>query len=264
MHRSDSTMWDSNDLAAFSLPRYYYGQRLDVRHFEAEQNYVRGKLWMLNQLVHGYGVICGLDVQLGDDRKSVVVMPGVALNKQGREIVVPSRSQKRAIPPIAKQQPPPEQTDQGQQPKPNECRDDECVQILVCFHTCDTDPEPVMSGGCDTAEKCVPGSVREGYKIVVREGKAPPVRFDCTVPDLLIGNRINYPALARWISQPCPCVGNDPCIPLANVRRPQPDGLLEATDIDITIRPVVYTLDLLFQLILALTGETQNRRSGKY
>ena len=263
MHHSDTNSWQSKELTTFSLPRYYYGKRLDVRHFEAEQNYVRGKLWMLNQLVHGYGVVCGLDVQLGDDRKSVVVMPGVALNKQGKEIVVPCRSEKVGIPLVARQQQEPEHSDQ-QQAKPSECHDDECVQILVCFHACDSDPEPIMAGGCDTTEKCVPGSVRERYKIVVREGKAPPIRFDCAVPDLLIGNRLNYPALARWISQPCPCIDNDPCIPLANVRRPQPDGQLEATDVDITIRPVVYTLDLLFQLILALTGETHNRRSGKY
>src|SRR5262245_1164242 len=83
-------------VTSFSRPRYFYGQLLDVRHFESEQEYFKRKLWMLNRMVSGCGVVCGLDVEPGDDHHSVVVTAGLALDKCGREIVVPHRS--KAIP----------------------------------------------------------------------------------------------------------------------------------------------------------------------
>jgi hypothetical protein len=246
--------------------RYFYGQRLDVRHFESEQNYVRGKLWMLNRLVHGFGVVCGLDVTLGDDRKSVVVQPGLALDKAGREIVVPCPTARLAIPAAEPEPAPPPGTAPPSTDVPKECCDDHnWVTVCVCFHACESDPEPVLAGSCDTTQKCAPGAIRERYKVIVKPGKVPPIRVDGSIPDLLLGNRINYPALARWVSKPCPCVPDDTCIPLANVHRLPAAGTIETTDIDITIRPVVYGNDLLYEMILALTGaDPQNRRSGKY
>jgi hypothetical protein len=244
--------------------RYFYGQRLDVRHFESEQTYVRGKLWMLNRLVHGFGVVCGLDVTLGDDHKSVVVQPGLALDKAGREIVVPAPSAKQPIPAVETEPEKPAGT-----PPPSTdkdcCDEGNYVTVYVCFHACESDPEPVLAGGCDSTQKCAPGAIRERYKIVVRPGKAPAIRVDCSIPDLLLGSRINYPAIARWVSEPCPCLPDETCIPLANVHRLPASGTIETTDIDITIRPVVYGNDLLYEMILALLGgDPQARRSGKY
>ena len=65
------------------------------------------------------------------------------------------------------------------------------------------------------------------------------------------------------MSQPCE-EHRDPCITLANIRRPVGDGTVTAAGIDISVRPIVYGLDLLWQLILSLSHETQNRRTGKH
>ena len=100
MQSTDTAAGGCADLKGFMQTRFFYGQRLDVRHFESEQNYVKGKLWLLNRLVHGYGVVCGLDVQMADDHQSVVIQPGIALDKAGREIVVPCPTSKYAIPPL--------------------------------------------------------------------------------------------------------------------------------------------------------------------
>src|SRR4029453_1272983 len=149
---------------SFSRPRYFYGQLLDVRHFESEQEYFKRKLWMLNRMVSGYGVVCGLDVQVGDDDHSVVVMPGLALDKFGREIVVPHRSKKVPI----ESRPPkdPEKTEKKEQYKDEggHC-DDDWVHLVICYQECRTDPEPVLSGGCDEGDRCSPGAVREGYDL---------------------------------------------------------------------------------------------------
>lgn len=248
-------------LRGFSRPRYFYGQLLDVRHFEAEQEYFKRKLWMLNRMVSGYGVVCGLDVQVGPDDHSVIVKPGLALDKAGREIVVPCDSQGIPVDSMPPAPPPSAKHHPGDGAAPH-CEDD-WVHLILCYHECKADPEPVLAaGGCDTAERCAPGSTREGYRLRTVEGKAPDISVDCDIPGLIKGNSINYRALANWVSAPCE-EHDDTCITLANIRKPAAGGTLELADIDISARPVVYSLDLLWQLVLALTHETQGRRSGK-
>ena len=68
---------------------YFYGKLLTVRDFETEQKYVNDKRRLINRLMHGSGVVSGLQVVSVDD-KSVSVEMGVALDALGREIVVAS------------------------------------------------------------------------------------------------------------------------------------------------------------------------------
>lgn len=240
-------------IKSFTRPRYFYGQLLDVRHFEAEQEYFKRKLWMLNKMISGYGVVCGLDVQVGGDDHSVIVKPGLALDKSGREIVVHSDSKKIPVEPLP--------ADDAKVREGADCKDG-WVHLVICYHECKTDPEPVLGGGCDVTEKCSPGSIREGYELQLLDGKAPDIAVDSDIPNLIKGNSVNYRALVEWVSASCPC-HSDSCITLANIRRPAEGGTVELSDIDISVRPVVYTLDLLWQLVLALSRETQSRRSGK-
>jgi hypothetical protein len=73
----------------FERNRYFYGKLLTVRDFESEQKYFNDKRRMMNRLLHGTGVITGLQVIAVDD-KSVSVEMGAAIDALGREIVVPS------------------------------------------------------------------------------------------------------------------------------------------------------------------------------
>jgi hypothetical protein len=254
---------DGIAVKSFSRPRYFYGQLLDVRHFESEQDYFKRKLWMLNRMVSGYGVVCGLDVQVGDDDHSVVVMPGLALDPRGREIVVPHQSKKVAIDPMPPREPDKKaEKKEGYNGGDDYCEDD-WVHLVICYHECKADPEPVFAGGCDTTERCSPGAVREGYELLLDPGRAPEIPVDSSIPNLIKGNSVNYRALAEWVSAPC----DEPtasCVTLANIRRPAAERTLELSDIDISVRPIVYSLDLLWELVLSLTHETQSRRTGKH
>jgi len=69
--------------------RYFYGKLLTVRDFEAEQKYCNDKRRMGNRLLHGAGVVCGLQVVAVDD-KTISVETGMAIDYSGREIVVAS------------------------------------------------------------------------------------------------------------------------------------------------------------------------------
>src|SRR5437773_64987 len=43
--------------------RYFYGQMLGAADFQAEQDYFREKLKLHNRCLHGYGTVCGLEVE---------------------------------------------------------------------------------------------------------------------------------------------------------------------------------------------------------
>ena len=68
--------------------RYFYGKLLTVRDFETEQRYHGLKRALVNRLVHGAGVVCGLGVTASDE-STLVIESGMALDYQGREIFLP-------------------------------------------------------------------------------------------------------------------------------------------------------------------------------
>ncbi len=250
----------ATDIQTFVRNRYFYGKLMDVFHFETEQNYFNEKRWLLNRLVTGYGVICGLNVGLTDDGKNIWVDPGVAIDKAGREIVLPCRSKPVAIPEAPPREPAP--TPEGGHDHAM-CDEEGWAHIVICFHECDSDPEPVRAGDCEAPNPCLPGSIRERYKIAFLPWKAPKIHNMCGIEDLFSGGRLNYEALANHITGNCAAFPTDPCIPLANIKLPHPGEKVPPDDIDITIRPIVYTNDLLFELILAAAPQPNRPRPGK-
>jgi hypothetical protein len=258
MHGRENHGHAGLDLQPFVRNRYFYGQLLDVQHFDLEQAYFKQKISLGHRLVSGYGVVCGLDVRLCDDGRSVRVEPGIALDKVGREIIVPSRSAHVALPPAAPEY------DHAHEQEGCECEHGSYVQVCVCFHECATDPAPVLTSECDT-ERCAPSAIRERYKIELRKGRAKDPEPVCSLNDVVAGGHLSYDALATWITRACRPLPDDPCIPIANVRLATEEGKCEAADVDITIRPIVYTNDLLYELILCVILNGQDRpHGGKY
>src|ERR1700720_51428 len=70
---------------------YFFGRLLTAEDFQTEQQYFREKHLLHNQLLHGFGVVTGLEVSV-DKRsrgKAVIrVRPGMALDCLGREIIL--------------------------------------------------------------------------------------------------------------------------------------------------------------------------------
>jgi hypothetical protein len=77
----------NNRLYPFERNRFFYGKLLTVRDFESEQKYFNDKRRLINRLVFGSGILCGLQVVAIDD-KTISVESGVALDSTGREIIV--------------------------------------------------------------------------------------------------------------------------------------------------------------------------------
>ncbi|MBR4812331.1 MAG: hypothetical protein IKZ69_00330 [Lachnospiraceae bacterium] len=77
----------NTQLYPFERTKYYYGMLLNVDDFNAEQRYMNDKRRLVNRLIHGMGVVCGLNVVRLDD-STISVESGMALDNTGREIVV--------------------------------------------------------------------------------------------------------------------------------------------------------------------------------
>lgn len=83
--------FDSNKLVRLKRPNYFAGQLLTADDLRAEQEYHLHSRWQHNRLLHGYGIVVGLEVgiQENDDGSTqVIVSPGYALDGWGRELVV--------------------------------------------------------------------------------------------------------------------------------------------------------------------------------
>jgi hypothetical protein len=276
----NSSTADCTDMCSPVRNRYYYGKLLDVFHFDLEQNYFNSKRWLLNRLVSGYGVVCGLNVTLGADGQSLVVTPGVAIDKCGREIVVCQPSDPVPLPAPQAPAPTPGAGSATQpaapaaapgaaaapstgvappaptQPMNGDCGDTGVYKYLsICYHECLTDPSPALGGDCDTQAMCTPGSIRERYSLKLSDGKLCPAPTTTSLPNVISNGTLNYQALASYVTNlPCCTPGTDCCIPLANIQIPWQPQTYTQNSIDISIRPLVYTADLLYELMLAWMG----------
>jgi hypothetical protein len=204
MHAHDTSDLLRRLLGAPSRNHFFYGKRMDVQHFQLEQDYGKHKQWMLNKLTLGKGVLCGLKVTQEGDR--LCVEPGVAIDGLGREIVVPVRAcidparphegccGEPAVTPAPVPVPPPvpAPTDGNiagvdlnsdtrmRVPAPDGGRDEDGKGIFtlwLCYRECFTDQQPVLVTDCDTRSHCAPGTVVESFCLKVTPG-LPPLQRD--------------------------------------------------------------------------------------
>jgi hypothetical protein len=227
---------------------YFYGQLLGVHNFELETGYSIGQRRLINRLVLGYGVVCGLGVEVNNEGDRVRIRPGLALDRWGQEIVVATPTQWIQIP---------EEVIDAAIERAGECRD-ACVQVVICYHECLADPTVVLAGDCGSVDPCAPSTIREQYRLEFRDECAPRHEPSCRIPNPFGGRGLDYDALANWVTyeRRCDRLPRDPCIPLANVGITEPDDTrpCDPDRVDITVRPILASNVLLYELILALLG----------
>ncbi|MEU2258414.1 hypothetical protein ABZ540_35200 [Nocardia xishanensis] len=249
--------------------RFFHGKMMDVHHFEMETAYGIGMRRLLNRLVTGSGVVCGLDV-VPRSGCAVEITSGVAIDRWGREIVIPTRTPPIPIPRalidrVCGQQQNPAEEDSRDKPRAGHTDDEyeptACVTVVLCYYECETDPVAVLAGDCSTSTPCAPGAIREQYRIEFEPGAVDPIELSCRFPDVLAHGELDYAALAKWITRDCPTPPRNPCIPLANVHLNCRDDACEIEDIDISIRPIVFGNDILIDI---LTRIVEEERAGSH
>ena len=70
----------------FERPHYYAGRLLTAADLQDEQDYFRARLRLHNRLLHGWGVVTGL--QVSESAGTLTVSAGLALDCAGNELVL--------------------------------------------------------------------------------------------------------------------------------------------------------------------------------
>ncbi|HEX7027116.1 MAG TPA: hypothetical protein VF268_07725 [Gammaproteobacteria bacterium] len=142
------------NLDPYKRVKYSNGLVLGVDEFEQEQLYLLTKDQLHNRSLHGYGTVCGLNVTAREEDGvwELVVSPGIAVDKTGRDVRVPQAQcadlsvwLQRNTDTITQWL-----TDQGI-PIVNPIA--LTLHVVLCYDQCATDYVPVPSGPCQSLDK---------------------------------------------------------------------------------------------------------------
>jgi hypothetical protein len=156
----------------FKRARYFHGMLMTDRDFREEQIYHNEKRKLLNRMLHGWGVVCGLGIKATSPVSSkIVITPGLALDCHGNEILVCEdfevdlKKEVELCPDISENE---------KDPCAEMKKDKECKYYIAIKHKeVPTDPVAVYtpSGGCEE-KVCDYSRTREGF--CVEPFKSPP------------------------------------------------------------------------------------------
>ena len=121
-------------------PNYFPGRLLTADDLREEQEYHREKHRRHLQMLHGFGVVDGLDVDVASDATTIAIEPGLAIDRYGREIVLDDL----VVTPIPPDAPSP-------------------ICVLVRYAERMVDPVPVADGAA--AASTEPSHIEEGCDV---------------------------------------------------------------------------------------------------
>jgi hypothetical protein len=151
----------------FSRNHYFTGKLLVERDFRDEQRYLIDKLRHHHQRLHGWGVVCGLQVTAHENPECrdrfLCVEPGSAVDCCGREILVPERLCLEILEQDAVA---------ALEADPDT---DHRLQLCLRYRECPAEEIPVLYDECSCDDtRCAPNRIREGYRLELRVAPAPP------------------------------------------------------------------------------------------
>ncbi|MDZ4797557.1 MAG: hypothetical protein SGI92_05300 [Bryobacteraceae bacterium] len=156
---------------------YATGAMLGAEDFSAEQTYHRGRLARAAKYLHGSGTLAGLNVEYkpaaGTVEEEIVVHPGIAIDRLGRMIEVPSDACIRLGRWYRSQQ-------TGDLFQGFHAADGGVlVDLFVRFVPCERSRTPAFaSGPFDALDAVVPSRLRDAYRlelVIRKEPGAPPL-----------------------------------------------------------------------------------------
>jgi hypothetical protein len=243
--------------SALERVRYYPRQLLTADDLATDQDYHRQKARRHNRFLHGWGVVCGLEVKAAPEKGRpwrVQVCPGYAVTPQGDEIRITeavaldlATGAQSTPDPCAEAWPcPPTGTMPGGPGKVA------LVYVAVRYAECLTRPERVLAAGCGCDEtSCELSRVREAFELRV-------------LWELPASHQVAAEADARWAqlfkrwlslgreasepppAPPCPACPEEPWVILARVQLPASrDAQLVAGQLSHHGRRVLYSTSAL-------------------
>lgn len=137
----------------FERNNYYHGKLLTSRDFFAEQCYFNEKRWLVNRMINGWGVVCGCEVLPGENPYEVKILPGLAIDCCGREILVCDEKVVKL-----------EYTEDECQESKDDIDTSE-YYIGLEFWDCKTEEVQIGLTACKEEAKCEFNRIRDYYKV---------------------------------------------------------------------------------------------------
>lgn len=239
--------------AALERVHYFPRQLITASDMTAEQDYFRQKLRRHNRFLHGWGVVCGLEVVAAPTTElpwQVSIEPGYALSPQGDEIYVAE--------PICF-----DLARCGPETIPNPCEPSQPLPapnrslrrfLAIRYAECPTRPVRVHPAGCGCDETlCETSRIRDDFAVGCLL-EPPPAPLPLLLCELR--SRKNLPL--------CPPCAEEPWVVLAEIRLPDSVGTqLAPNNINNFVRRQLYSTALLqAQLVACCCDERKPTQPG--
>ena len=225
----------------FERNNYFYGKLMTVRDYFAEQCYFNEKRWLINRMIHGWGVVCGLNVvpKEGDPAR-VIVKPGMAIDCCGREILICKDWEVDLTP------------EESSCHKSGGERQSDIRTVVVCllYKECKTESLHLPSIACDQKEKGEFNRIRDSFDIKVID-----MTEESTQEPHLCPNENESISLHQYVCERLrnsyPGCPDTQCVILATLKIDRDGKLTEEID-TCSKRKLVYNNSLLYDLIECL------------
>jgi hypothetical protein len=162
--------------------RYFAGKVLTEHDLTTEQHYMREQVRLHTLHLHGWGIASGLNVSVTNDMRGIIVSPGMAIDRYGRQLVVNGL--------IAIE-------------LPSEHRP---WWLTFTYTERETDPVPIPSGGDRVQNSHIEEGVRISYQ---KDNPWTPDKEDPSGEDYSIAIAKLEWKRTRWqiaARRPCPCL----------------------------------------------------------
>lgn len=217
--------------ATLERVRFYPRQLITASDLNAEQQYHRERARRHNRLKHGWGVVCGLDVEPAPTKEKpwrVRVCPGFVMDPCGDEVYLAeavtfdvATSSTTSTEPCSGMWPCPPA---GAMPAPGK---DTFVYLSIRYVECMSRPERIHPTGCGCDEAaCEHSRIRDGYELKLL-WERPKSHTDAIAADVAFAEK-----LAQWKERqtagdpvpPCPACPAEPWVVLATILLPGEAG----------------------------------------
>jgi hypothetical protein len=238
-------------LPCFKRNNYFYGKLLTVSDFQVEQQYYVNKFRLINRLIHGAGVVCGLKVlykgaEAPDlSEGSIRITEGVALDFCGREIVVSEREDKDVEAALKQKYP--------------GFKGPGDFYVWIKYDSCGDEKVPKVLEASTCQEECCYSRIKESYRIEV--DKSVPEPWGTSEGDVCArwNEFVADPTKYEFFFKNCLDCLDEAVIVLAKITvSTEEDGSIvvktvnNAVDVEPKQRKLVYSNDRLYTLIECL------------
>lgn len=227
---------------AFERNNYYFGKLMKVQDFEIEQSYFNKKRWLINRMILGWGVVCGLDVKQKNENE-VIIEPGLAIDYCGREIRVCDTQLVSLAP---------QEDECNYEEKVEQTNGSEQYAICLKFKECKTESFPAFHSACDQKEKCQFNRIRDWFEIKVIPFSEQNKKSFCLKRDDCEDQKSLHQCICDWLCE-CPECCEPECVVLATVTLDNSHNIQEIDEC--SNRKLVYNNPLLYDLISCYHGD---------